>query len=171
LRVGAQVEGRRAVEALGQAQHLFGAHEGGQALGQPVGQVGGFGQADLAQLAALDLGEEVGVAAVEALAELAQGGAFDPGQPGQHQVAGGRALAAQALEGALAAQHAIHGLGHEGPVAGAELAEIAEEVGQHRVGGVVEAQHRAEGLAGGLDLGGGNGHGTGAFIRGKILPR
>jgi hypothetical protein len=68
-------------------------------------------------------------------------------------VAGG-ASAAQALEGALAAQHAIHGLGHEGPVAGAELAEIAEVAGQHRVGGVVEAQHGTEGLAGGLDLGG-----------------
>ena len=95
---------------------------------------------------------------MQAFAKLAQRGAFDAGQPGQHQLAGRDIYAAQALEGALAAQHAVHGLGHESPVTRAQLAKIAEVAGQHRVGGIVEAQDGTEYIAGGIDLGYGNGH-------------
>ena len=127
--------GRAEPPTTGRAREIVGT--GSPLPGGEVRIIGGGG----ALLPPLDFGEEIRVTAMQAIAKLPQGDAFDPCQPGQHQMPGGGFRAAQPLKGTLAPEHAVHGLGHEGPIPGTKLGEITEITGQHRVGRIIEAQH------------------------------
>ena len=73
----------------------------------------------------------------------------------------GVAPPAQVIEQSLAPQHAEHGFGDEGAVVLAELAMFAEVAAQHRVGGMLEPEHVAQGFCSRFELTGEDGHARG----------
>jgi hypothetical protein len=121
---------------------------GMQAFMQPVRQVQAHRFRLLVQLGALQAAQPFQVVLVRQGFEFPQVAAAVARQPGQQQAAR-RRRRGQDLQAAQVAQHAVHRLGDEGPVAAAQLGIVAEVAGQLHIGRAIHFQDQPQGLDGG----------------------
>jgi hypothetical protein len=160
--VHAQVQGGRAVQGGHQVGQMV-AGLGAQALMQPVRQIQAHRLGLIVQFRALQAAQPFQVVLVRQGLEFPQIAAAVARQPGQQQAAR-RRRRGQDLQAAQVAQHAVHRLGDEGPVAAAQLGIVAEKAGKLHIGRAIHFQDQSQGLDGGSQV---QGRGLGRRLWGR----